>query len=768
MTDVTTSGASRWRRHPLVRLFASIKFGVTLLFLILAYASVVSALPQVRGAVEMTEREIFKHWVFGTLIILFCLSVAAATCTRIRWNLVNAGVLTVHTGLLLLAGGSFWYFRTKVEGDVLLLSPRIELRTLDGKPIPTAKLPVEKGQTWTQFMPAFGGPVRVEVVDVRGGQSQPVSEARVRVRLGASSPKTVVLSVGGHGVATVGGRLQVALQTFPPSRTFFDDETAVLYYRQVTAPEREQRFAVLQGLPFYRERYLDEGYVLRDKAGRPVPSKRTSPTLTLAGLTIPTAWFEHWRLPIKLATPALPFDIQVTGYLPYLAGTQDAVRPGGGVENPAIELGLSAGAGSVRQWLLAFDPARSALDTGVPFEFRWVRSEHERDELLKPLAGPHELAIEVLDPPAKKTVAIAEGETIKIDGTPYELTIKRLTQSWPLLTPGFEGARSPVASVDVTNGDKSYNRTVIQRFPELSQDIDEQGTRHKDGPYDPGLILRYRTSATGWATITAGPGLGPVVGVFAPDGSVRGVPVAVGQSHSLKIRGTDVVLTLHALHRDARIVSEPVIEPLETRRPNIAPRSMSAIRLKFTGRREQAGWSEDRWIWFSQYPHVDAQPIRVKPPGEEDEWEFIYSRLDHELGTELIPGRLLVEFFPGRRGVESWRSEFFVAEKEGARPRPAAVYTNQTRRVGRWTLFQSGAAQDHWSYTILGAGNRNGIWPMVLGCVLITVGCLYAFYVKPVLKRRRLARARGAADADVQRESEVSTEPSEQPELVEV
>ena len=38
--------------------------------------------------------------------------------------------------------------------------------------------------------------------------------------------------------------------------------------------------------------------------------------------------------------------------------------------------------------------------------------------------------------------------------------------------------------------------------------------------------------------------------------------------------------------------------------------------------------------------------------------------------------------------------------------------------------------------TVFGVGNRQGIWPMTLGCVLITAGCLYAFYVKPVLKRR--------------------------------
>ena len=92
MIDMQSTGAKRPRRHyPVVRTFASIKFGVTLLFLILVYASIVSALPQVRGAVEMTEMEIFRHWVFATLIALFSISLAVATWTRIRWNWINAG-----------------------------------------------------------------------------------------------------------------------------------------------------------------------------------------------------------------------------------------------------------------------------------------------------------------------------------------------------------------------------------------------------------------------------------------------------------------------------------------------------------------------------------------------------------------------------------------------------------------------------------------------------------------------------------------------------
>jgi hypothetical protein len=106
------------------------------------------------------------------------------------------------------------------------------------------------------------------------------------------------------------------------------------------------------------------------------------------------------------------------------------------------------------------------------------------------------------------------------------------------------------------------------------------------------------------------------------------------------------------------------------------------------------------------------------------------------LGATLIPGRLKVQFFPGRHGAESWQSDFQVLAGRDSQPVPALVKTNLTYRLGEWALFQSGAAPDHWGWTILGVGNRHGILPMLLGCVMVPLGCLYAFYVKPTLRRR--------------------------------
>ena len=59
---------------------------------------------------------------------------------------------------------------------------------------------------------------------------------------------------------------------------------------------------------------------------------------------------------------------------------------------------------------------------------------------------------------------------------------------------------------------------------------------------------------------------------------------------------------------------------------------------------------------------------------------------------------------------------------------------------GNWIFFQAGYDPDGQSSTI-GVGNRPGVVVMLCGCVMIVLGLLYAFYVKPVVIRRMKAAA---------------------------
>lgn len=740
MNDNSLRSVVLRRPNVVVRLLGSIRFGITMLVLILVYASVGSALAPVRGALELTEMQVFQHWLFVLLLALFTASLITATVTRIRWNVVNAGVLTVHTGLLLLVGGAAWYFSTKVEGDVLLVSPRVELLNGSGQKLKSAEFLAEPGQSWEQFMPAFGGAVRLEVVSTGPQGDDPVGRAVVRATFGQNVPQTVQLTANA-GPTPLGNGLALRLRTFAAQSKFYVHDVPALYYGK--SGEGTPHCVEMAGLPLHRERYLPGDGGLRDTEGRVVESKRTRPQLAIGSWRIGTGWLEPWRLPIRLHTPELPFEVEVTGYVPYIAGLGNSVAGDGDTENPMIAFRLASGSESIEQALAALDPLRSVLDLQTPIELRWVSSAADLDAALAPQVGPAELTIEMLSPPVKKVVGITAQQTLPIEGTAYELTVQSLTPSWPLATPGFEGAHSPVAMVNVKSPDKTYQRTVVERFPQLSQDIDEHGVRHTEGPYDSNLILRYRSCQQGRVLIVGGPGLPLTLGVFAPDGSVQRFPLAVGQEQPIRLGSLAASLTLLTYQPFGRWLVQPVIEPVALRRPNLG-RGPSAVRLKLTGRGALAGWRDSQWCLFSSFPIADdaagpeslaATPLTVQTP-DGNQWELIYSESAHDLGALLAPGKLSVKLFPGGHSPESWRSDFYVKTGARAEFRPALVQTNQTYTVGRWTLFQSGAANDHWNWTILGVGNRHGIWPMAAGCVMIVLGCLYAFYVKPVLKRR--------------------------------
>ncbi len=62
------------------------------------------------------------------------------------------------------------------------------------------------------------------------------------------------------------------------------------------------------------------------------------------------------------------------------------------------------------------------------------------------------------------------------------------------------------------------------------------------------------------------------------------------------------------------------------------------------------------------------------------------------------------------------------------------------------------------NYTVLGVGNRHGIYTQLAGCTISVFGMIYAFYVKPVIRRRHLERA--AAKAKVPHAEAASREPA--------
>ena len=71
-------------------------------------------------ALEMTELEFYSWWPMQLVLILFVVNMIWATLRRIEFTFPNLGVLTVHTGIVVLTLGSILYSSFKVEGDTIL------------------------------------------------------------------------------------------------------------------------------------------------------------------------------------------------------------------------------------------------------------------------------------------------------------------------------------------------------------------------------------------------------------------------------------------------------------------------------------------------------------------------------------------------------------------------------------------------------------------------------------------------------------------------
>jgi len=71
-------------------------------------------------ALEMTELEFYAWWPMRLMLIAFVANMVVATIRRIEFRFVNLGVLTVHTGIVVIALGSLYYSSVKQEGDALL------------------------------------------------------------------------------------------------------------------------------------------------------------------------------------------------------------------------------------------------------------------------------------------------------------------------------------------------------------------------------------------------------------------------------------------------------------------------------------------------------------------------------------------------------------------------------------------------------------------------------------------------------------------------
>lgn len=161
--------------HSGVRFFAS--------FIETNQATTLRRLP----GMEMSELEFYGWWPLRVILVLFVLNMVVATLRRIEFNFKNVGVLTVHTGIILIGLGSIYYNGLKREGDTLLLAGQT----------PAAPMPRSRSRrrvsvsacspTRRTRLPRMATATRSPALSVTTFRSQPTSPNRSK---NASSSRT--------------------------------------------------------------------------------------------------------------------------------------------------------------------------------------------------------------------------------------------------------------------------------------------------------------------------------------------------------------------------------------------------------------------------------------------------------------------------------------------------------------------------------------------------------------------------------------------------
>ncbi len=618
----------------LVRFFSSVKLGLVWLFLTTAYIAIGSGLPSVRSYFDVSTMGFFNAPPMVVLMALLATTLITVTLRRIPLTLYKLGVWTVHTGIITLLVGLFFYFGLKKEGMV-----RIFLH------------------------------------------------------------QTV--------------------------HHYYDNSERALFMEASNASSKSAMLP-LPSLPLFRERSTKNHHPMNIA----VPAKMTEElSPSLAGL-----------------------KVRVVGYYPYTRLEALAVerQPGQPARKPALEFNLSAtGMASGGQWLLAKTPRLRVADSGLPcgIEYLYHPSARRLRDITTSFNGNNALIINIPADHFRKVLVIKPNEKVTLPGTPYTI-IPRREIKMPLLSKGYQGASSQAYMIDVyrANGGKTpfhFQRVALFRYPTKTVDfIFNHGKRELiPDKIDHQLHIRYEDARRYQFWIVEHKSGKLTVIQRAAGGAVTQYPIAIGHPVATAVAGIPFSISVQEL---ANVVYRPELIPVAQRRPQLE-QTMGHCVLQLAVSRGK--WSDNQiFVPFQQFGlHGDLAPTAVNVPGT-GKVSFVFSTLQWKLPDALTLLACKEKFYPGGNSFpRDFLSTVRFTNPKTHKSVVELIHLNHPATLAGQHFFQArfGRQGNGTPFTVLGVGNTNGLYPMIVGVIMIIFGIGYAFYVKPVLlniKKQQLAR----------------------------
>jgi hypothetical protein len=425
------------------------------------------------------------------------------------------------------------------------------------------------------------------------------------------------------------------------------------------------------------------------------------------------------------------------------------------------------------EWLVAGDAQTASSTLGdVEFEHR-IGGAAEIKAAREGVTRIHRIDVKV--PGFENSLFVEPGKTYPLGSTGYSLEISEFQPNFPAMN----GEMVRLLTMMVHTPTQTFRRQLI---PDRAKPTDWKLNVAGAGPMgkrqtepldaqlethyafsDPMRLLSrdgaekkiiYTSDESPMVVITTSPRAASTVEAFADN---KGELTIGPPGHAMKLTMEAVP---HVRHDD---IAE--IVPPAKRDPKVGEVGFfQVVVVKVTC----GNWTKTVPVPFSQWA---AEPVvawnngSVMIPGAA-------APLQMQLGqTRLpLPARVTLEKFelvmyPGAVGTNGIPRDFRASIAIDDEKHPVVhdiAYMNHPVYWGGlgdsyWTFFQAQWDPDGQRYTVLGVGNRPGTWIMTAGCVLIVIGLLYAFYLKPIIiERMKQAAIENARTKSVEQRERVA------------
>ncbi|MCH2148064.1 MAG: hypothetical protein MK095_01380, partial [Phycisphaerales bacterium] len=731
-------------------------------------------------SLDMTEFEWFHWWPFNVLLLAFSIVLVATTFRRIPLNRFTLGVWTIHTGIIILVIGSVIYFSLKLEGDVPIARARLHI-TAPGhdKPATMLAMPGHSIQVgagadaWTfriasidpawELLSGEDKGVRAYSVNVAVLGPNPDQRFMRQLILGypeytedlvnsgnPSQPMARAIKV--HGTRTIQDDLLIELGP-DYHDTFYLMSSAALWLREVDVAED----GAITPRSKWIERPIDDLPRFNDCVVSPSdiwPAFSDAPKV--GGLSLDVA-------PASVDDPLPGVDLRITDYL-RAAQLSTRTEPGGDELAPVLRVEFDTSDGRAQEYeLFAMTPESSNADPSL-MRLDWIEDEADFTRLCSPV--PPQLLIQVPDADVESTNVIdvlaevdPEAPMLDVAGTPYSYRVLRFDDDLII-----NGRNLSMARVEIARGDDRWLRWVFDD-PSLNGDLplpDGEGSTgmHTDDrlELDTGIVMQYQPGSAPSVPVlfVAGPADDQLrlVTSLVPGEDPKPYTLQIGASLEL-VQGIRMTPTKY----EARTVTttKPAIVPSRQRDPGLS-NQLSMVRVQIPGMAETN--DTEAWLAYHHWPFESAvetlrrfiyQPTTVRLSNGKSV-QLMLSRASRPLPTPVsLDGFEVASHLGGFTGdtssVLNWISNIRFGVGENSTPVDVSV-NNPGERDGYWFFqsqwdppdrarFEGDTSSMGLNYTVLGVGNRVGVWTQLAGGTLMTLGMLYAFYIKPVLIRRR-------------------------------